>query len=66
MFLDKTFQNLSSSLAIISLNLLSLTFLLPVKEIDEIFVCSPLLISKIKSKLFVSISLILTSTSEKL
>ena len=37
-FLEKTFQNLFSSLAITSLNLLDLIFLLPIKLIEEILV----------------------------
>ena len=44
MFLEIIFQNLCSSLATISLNLLSRIFLSPTKVIFEILVASPLLI----------------------
>ena len=60
------FQNLFSSLAIISLSLFSLIFLSPRKEILDILVISPLLISNIKSKFFASISFTFVVTSAKL
>ena len=66
MFLDITFQNLSSSLAITSLNLFSLIFLSPIKDIFEIFVISPLSNSKIKSTLPSSIFFTFESTLMKL
>ena len=49
-----------------SVNLLLFIFLSPIKVIDEILVSEPLLISKIKSILFSSISFNFASTVEKL
>ena len=65
-FLDKIFQNLSSSLAIKSLNLFSLIFLSPINLIDEILVWFPRSISINISKFFSLISFTLASTSTKL
>ena len=60
------FQNLSSSEAIISLNLFSLIFLSPIKEIFEILEIFPLSISNIRSNFFLPTSLTFVSTFAKL
>ena len=52
MFFVNTFQNFASCEVIISLSLLSLIFLSPLKFIFEIFVFSPFSISKYRLTLF--------------
>ena len=63
---ESIFQNLCSSLAITSFNLLLLIFLFPMKKIDLIFVFSPRFIFIRTSTLFLEIFLVLISTSVEL
>ena len=65
-FLEITFQNLSSSLTIMSLRRLSLIFLSPVKEILEILVILPLSILKARSMFLLSTFFISAFISGKL
>ena len=65
-FFEIIFQNLSSSLAITSINLLVLIFWLPIKLMEDIFILFPLFISNKRSILLFSNFLILLSILAKL